>query len=227
MNRIAQTAAFSILIAALVLALHPSRPVRASDEVTWRLQVAPIVYKNCTSCHHAGGSGPFPLISYADAKRWASVMQQVTATRYMPPWLPDPAHGEFQGDRRLSDADIATLRRWAEQGAPEGDGPAPTPPTYSGDWELGPPDLVLEMSSPLEVPAGGQDLFMNFALPAGLTTTKWIPRHADQARLPATRPPRQRHPRSHRLAASRQPRHLARRCPRHGHPRRLRRILRP
>ncbi len=163
-----------LFTAALILTLRPAHTVRASDEVTWRLQVAPIVYKNCTSCHHAGGSGPFPLTSYADAKRWASLMQQVTATRYMPPWLPDPAHGEFQGNRRMSDSDIATLRRWAQQGAPEGDGPAPTPPTYSADWELGPPDLILEMSSPLEVPAGGQDLFMNFALPAAVNSTKWV-----------------------------------------------------
>ncbi len=30
------------------------------------------------------------------------------------------------------------------------------------------------MSSPLEVPASGQDLFINFVLPAGVTSTRWV-----------------------------------------------------
>jgi Flp pilus assembly protein TadD len=113
-------------------------------------------------------------MSYQDARRRADLMQTVTASRYMPPWLPEPGHGDFLGDRRMSDEDIATIRRWVEQGMKEGDDAIPTPPVYSGDWELGPPDLVLEMTSPLEVPASGQDLFMNFALPAGVTSTKWV-----------------------------------------------------
>jgi hypothetical protein len=179
MNReAAQSVAGCALIAALPLliaiALRPSLSVRASDEVTWRQQVAPIVYKNCTSCHHAGGSGPFSLTSYQDAKRWSSVMESVTASRYMPPWLPEPGHGEFLGDRHMSVADITTIRRWVQQGMKEGDGPEPIAPTYSADWELGPPDLILEMTSPLQIPATGQDLFMNFALPAEVTSTRWI-----------------------------------------------------
>jgi Flp pilus assembly protein TadD/mono/diheme cytochrome c family protein len=173
-----QTVAAYAFIAALPMliasALRPSLSVQASDVVTWRQQVAPIVFKNCTSCHHAGGSGPFSLTSYQEAKRWSSVMQTVTASRYMPPWLPAPGHDEFVGDRRMSEADIATIRRWVQQGMKEGDGADPAPPTYSSDWELGPPDLILEMTSPLQVPASGQDLFMNFALPTEITSTRWI-----------------------------------------------------
>ncbi len=157
-----------------MVAMRPRLTVSAADQVTWNRQVAPIVFRNCTVCHHTGGSGPFPLTSYTEAKRWASLLRTATETRYMPPWLPEPGHGNFSGSRRLRDDDIAIIGRWIDQGVKEGEGAAPAPPVYNTEWELGPPDLVLQMVSPLEVPAGGQDLFMNFALPAGLTSTKWI-----------------------------------------------------
>src|SRR5260370_42239939 len=34
--------------------------------------------------------------------------------------------------------------------------------------------MVLEMASPMEVPAGGGDLFENFVLPVRLKETKWV-----------------------------------------------------
>lgn len=46
-------------------------PVRAEGKaVTWRGQVAPVVFRSCTGCHHAGGSGPFDLTTYGSARRW-------------------------------------------------------------------------------------------------------------------------------------------------------------
>ena len=145
----------------------------ATTPVTWQ-QIAPLVYKNCTSCHHAGGSGPFALMTYQDAKRWGSLMKTVTASRYMPPWLPEPGHGSFEGERRLTDEDISLVKAWVEAGMPEGDGGVPEPPRYGSDWALGPPDLVLEMAAPMEVPAGGTDLFENFILPVSLKGTRWV-----------------------------------------------------
>jgi Flp pilus assembly protein TadD/mono/diheme cytochrome c family protein len=154
---------------------HGAGVVRASEaQVTWRRQIAPIVYKNCTSCHHAGGSGPFSLMTYADAKRWGSVMTTVTANRYMPPWLPEPGYGAFADERRLTDEQIALVSAWLADGMPEGDGDVPTAPVYSTDWTMGPPDLVLEMNTTMQVPASGTDLFENFVLPNPLKTTKWV-----------------------------------------------------
>ena len=146
----------------------------ARRQVTWRRQIAPVVYKNCTSCHHDGGSGPFALMTYQDAKRWGGVMKSVTESRYMPPWLPDPSYGDFAGDRRLTENDIALVKAWVEDGMPEGDGRPPTAPVYGSDWELGVPDMVLEMASPIEVPASGTDLFENVVFPEALKETKWV-----------------------------------------------------
>ncbi len=162
--------------AALIPAAMPKPTVQATEApITWSRHIAPILYANCTTCHHAGGSGPFALTSYADAKRWGSLLADVTRSRYMPPWLPAPGHGEFLDARRLPDEQIARIQKWVAAGMPQGDpAEAPKPPVYSSDWQLGPPDLVLEVDSPTEVPASGTDLFRNFVLPVPITETRWI-----------------------------------------------------
>jgi len=165
----------------LVLACAVQRSMRtvhaaskgASTDVTWR-QVAPIVYANCTSCHHEGGSGPFPLMTYEQVKRRGGLVETAMTSRYMPPWLLAPGPVHFAGDRRLSERDVAVIRAWVHAGMPEGDGPVPEPPVYKSEWQLGTPDLVLEMPQAMEVPASGTDLFENFALPLPIDGTKWV-----------------------------------------------------
>jgi Flp pilus assembly protein TadD/mono/diheme cytochrome c family protein len=158
------------------LILLPHTRVRAAPApVTFNRQVAPILYNHCSSCHHPGGSGPFSLLSYADAKRWGTTIQTVTQTRYMPPWLPEPGFGTFADSRRLSDEDLGLIKTWVEAGMPEGESTeAPKPPVFSKDWQLGPPDLILKVESPMHVPASGTDLFRNFVLPVPITQTKYI-----------------------------------------------------
>src|ERR1700761_4358075 len=159
----------------LLLFLRAASVSSQAAEPTWSHDIAPLVYAHCTACHHAGGAGPFPLISYEDAKRWSGLMQTVTTSRYMPPWLPEPGYGDFADNRRLSDQQIALIKEWVGRGAPQGDpSKAPAPPPYTSEWQLGPPDLVLEVSSPTEIPPQGTDVFVNLVLPANLKTTKWI-----------------------------------------------------
>jgi hypothetical protein len=93
---------------------------------------------------------------YEDAKRWGGLMKTVTESRYMPPWLPEPGYGAFAGERRLTEEDIALVKAWVEAGMPEGDGSPPTAPLYGSDWELGTPDMVLEMASPMQRLSSGQ-----------------------------------------------------------------------
>src|SRR5581483_11292111 len=100
----------------------------------------------------AGQVAPFPLLAYADAAKRAALIGKVTASRYMPPWQPEPGYGHFQGERRLTGAEIATLRNWSETGAPQGD-PAdlPAPPRFPEGWQLGKPDLTVRMPKPYSV----------------------------------------------------------------------------
>jgi tetratricopeptide (TPR) repeat protein/mono/diheme cytochrome c family protein len=166
-------ARLSLALTSLALSLPT---VHAQEQApTWH-EIAPILYKNCTSCHHPNGSGPFPLTTYQDAKRRANLLLTATESRYMPPWLPAPAPASvpLAGSRRLSSADIALIRAWVHAGMPEGAISAPPPPTYPSEWQLGPPDLILEMPTALAVPASGTDLFENAILPVPITATHWV-----------------------------------------------------
>ncbi len=93
----------------------------------------------------------------------------------MPPWLPEPGYGDFADARRLSDADLALIKRWVDSGMPKGDLViASAPPTYSPTWTLGKPDLVLKFEMPYTLTAGGEDVFRNFILPYPLKETHYI-----------------------------------------------------
>jgi hypothetical protein len=53
-----------------------------------------------------------------------------------------------------------------EQGAPEGAAAdAPPIPQREEGWELGKPDLVIQMSEPYPLPADGPDVYRNFVIP--------------------------------------------------------------
>jgi len=147
----------------------------AQPAVTWSGQIAPLVYKNCTTCHHPGGGGPFSLLTYHDAQRWGAQMVTVTQSHFMPPWLPEHGFGDFADERRLSTGEIAELAQWVKAGMPEGDPAiAPPAPKYSETWQYGKPDLVLAVERPFHLPASGTDVFRNFVLPYPLKQTHYI-----------------------------------------------------
>lgn len=137
---------------------------------TFAEHVAPIIYTHCTACHRQGGSAPFTLGSYDDVRDHATLVAELTGDGTMPPWLPEPGHGEFRGARVLSSIERQTIARWVEQGTPQGDTTKlPKPPTFDGGWTLGTPDLVLETGAPFVLPADGRDVYRNFviAVPPG------------------------------------------------------------
>ncbi len=148
---------------------------RQTRPVTFTRDVAPILNANCVGCHRPDGIGPFSLTTYADARSRAARIAAVTAERRMPPWKPVPGHGRFRNERRLSDAEVALLSRWAATGAAEGD-PAglPAAPGPAGDWQLGAPDLVVAMPAPFSLPSGGADVYRNFVLPVELDARRWV-----------------------------------------------------
>ena len=161
---------------AFLAAVLAHRPIRAAESpVTWSRQIAPIVYRNCATCHHPGGGGPFSLLSYQDARRRAPQILDVTQSRYMPPWLPEPGYGDFADQRRLSNEDLALIRKWVESGTPEGNpAEAPPAPHYDATWQMGKPDLILSVERPYTLAASGTDVFRNFILPYPLAQTHYI-----------------------------------------------------
>lgn len=133
---------------------------------TYARDVAPLLRKNCQECHRPGQIGPFPLLTYEQARKRADDLASVAEDRRMPPWKAVAGFGPaFRHDRALSDADVATLVAWAAAGAPEGD-PADLPPPaeFADGWALGTPDLVVEIPVEFEVPAAGDDNYRCFVI---------------------------------------------------------------
>jgi len=146
-----------------------------AETVTFSEHIAPILYQHCASCHRPGGAGPFSLLLYNDARKRAAQLAEVTQRRYMPPWLPEPGHGDFANSPRLTSEQIRLISEWANGGMPEGDSAKlPSPPHFNEGWQLGPPDLVINMRQPYNMPASGTDVFRNFVLPVDLKETKYI-----------------------------------------------------
>jgi len=175
----------TILAAALIAAgaLQPSaqslsRPIsKGEDGPTFATDVAPIVYSHCSSCHRPGQAAPFSLLSYEDVKRRGTLIVAATGRRYMPPWhaTPSPNFPEFRDDRRLTDADIATLKTWVDAGMPAGDlSRAPKPPVFPEGWALGPPDIEVSYPEAIDVPADGPDLYRTITLPLDRPDDAWV-----------------------------------------------------
>ena len=142
---------------------------------TFNRDIAPILFKNCSSCHHPGEVAPFSLLTYADAHKHSTEMADLTLNRQMPPWKPEHGFGEFLGERRLAAGDIATIQNWVKTGRPEGD-PAdlPAPPKYVEGWMLGEPDLVLKVPKAYTLRADGPDVMRSFVIPLDLPEDKYV-----------------------------------------------------
>jgi hypothetical protein len=159
-----------ILVAVTASAAEPL-PAR----VTFTEHVAPILFAKCAVCHRPGEIAPFPLLTYADAKKRAKQLAEITTERTMPPWHADRDNPPFHNDRSLDERQIALLAEWHRTGAAEGD-PAKLPPApkFAPGWAMGVPDVELKMPEAYEIPAEGRDTYRNFVLPLNFTEDKWI-----------------------------------------------------
>jgi hypothetical protein len=163
----------AIVLGAVVVCGFSPAGVRA--EVTFNKDVAPILFKNCASCHRPGEIGPFSLLTYKDAAKRAKFLAEVTASRQMPPWKAEPGYASFLDERKLGDADLKTIAEWAKAGAPEGDPKdLPPAPKFADGWQLGEPDLILKMTKPYTVPASGRDVIRSFVVPTGVPEDRTV-----------------------------------------------------
>lgn len=118
----------------------------ASPEPDWVHDVQPIIARRCGSCHRTDGAGPFPLGSHREvASRGGFIVDLVDSGR-MPPWLPEGAG--WRDDRRLTEGEKTTLRRWVASGAileRETVGGSPATPTVAASNETDSIVLASEM----------------------------------------------------------------------------------
>jgi hypothetical protein len=166
------------MIRGFLCAAFVALPAMASAQthnVTFHEDVLPVLQQRCQGCHRPGEAAPFSMLTYKDARPYAAAMKRAVVSRKMPPWHADPSVGHFGNDRRLSDAEIETISRWADAGAPEGDpAKAPRPLAFLDGWNIGQPDKILEMPEPFPVPANGTIDYQWIVMPTGLEKDTWI-----------------------------------------------------
>src|SRR5947209_7599625 len=85
----------------------PASPAVANRPPTFYADVLPILQDHCQQCHRLGEIAPMPLLTYAQAKKFAPKIAHMTASKMMPPWFADPRFGHFANDVSLTDAQIA------------------------------------------------------------------------------------------------------------------------
>jgi copper type II ascorbate-dependent monooxygenase-like protein len=114
---------------------------------TYYQNVKPILDSRCAGCHFSGGIAPFPLQTYAQARRNRAAIAHAVGMRHMPPWFADSRVRAYKYDPTLSAAQIKTLRRWAATGGARGNAarpgralPSVTPPSSRADVRLSMPE---------------------------------------------------------------------------------------
>src|SRR5262245_27490673 len=164
-------------IAALVIASAFAivRPLGgAAPGATFTRDVAPILHRTCVSRHRAGEVAPMALLTYQDARPWARSIKEKVTSRQMPPWFADPNVGAFSNDPRLTAAEIETIARWVDAGAPQGDPKQmPALPVFTEGWQLGEPDQIIELPE-VQIPATGADYFPTPNIALDLKEDRWV-----------------------------------------------------
>ncbi len=155
----------------------PTTP--SASSVTFTKDVAPILQNHCVVCHRPGEVAPMPLRTYDEVRPWARSMKRRVESREMPPWFIDRSIGihEYENDPSLTDAEITTISKWVDAGAPQGnpaDMPVQAKFASPSEWTLGKPDLVVVQEKEFVIPAEGADQFVSFEVPSGLTEDRWI-----------------------------------------------------
>src|SRR5262252_4265417 len=165
------------LVAVIVSAAVVRTAPPAAGNPTFEKDILPIVQKACQDCHRPGQMAPFSLLTYEDARPWARSIKDKVVSRYMPPWHLDRTIGEYSPDPSLSDAEVETIARWVDTGAPRGemkDAPKPRVFPDADSWQFGEePDLIVT-SPPITVPATGPDLYPEPEAPTGMTEDRYV-----------------------------------------------------
>lgn len=157
----------------LVFALCAAAPLGAA-EVTYTRDVAPILFKHCTGCHHDKDIAPMSLMSYKETRPWAAAIREAVLGKRMPPWKADPHYGKWANDFSLKPAEIQTIKAWVDGGKLEGDPKVmPAAPVYAEGWKAGKPDLVVPIE-PYTLKGKGADENLSFTVDPHFTEDKWI-----------------------------------------------------
>ena len=161
------------------LELAPADKSTATTGITYHNRIARILQNNCQACHREGGVAPFTLGSYEEVAAQSGSIRRAVEQGIMPPWFAAaPAKGQvspFANDCSLAETDKTDLLTWLNGGKPVGDPQeAPVPRVFASDWQIGQPDHIVQLPSPLAVRASGTMPYQNVIVETGLTGDKYV-----------------------------------------------------
>jgi hypothetical protein len=164
-----------VVMAVLILSESAWCQSASGTAPTFSKDVMPILESHCQTCHRPGEIAPMSLMTFEDVRPWARAIRERVIKRTMPPWHADPSFGEFSNDRRLTEAEIQTIVRWVDAGAPQGNPrDLPSPRSFVDGWNIGKPDVVLAMNEEYKVTASGSDEYIYFAIPTNFTEDRYV-----------------------------------------------------
>lgn len=167
--------ALAIAFFVVVATEHSEAHTPVTSKYDYNRDVFPLLRDHCASCHVPDGPAPMSLMTYSAAMPWAqSIRDELTAGR-MPPWPVDPTSPPIKGGYPISSRDIDVMVVWASGGAPESYTDAkPLEVAFHPKWQLGPPDLKMQMDVAHTVAPSAIEEVCEFLLPTHLTDTRWI-----------------------------------------------------
>jgi hypothetical protein len=146
-----------------------------SAPATFHKDVEPLLQAHCQTCHRPGEIGPMSLLTYQDTRKWAKAIRAAVLSRKMPPWFADSSVQHYGNDMSLSAAELETIKSWVDAGAPEGDAAeAPAPRQFLEGWNIGKPDVIVEMPEAYQIPATGTVEYTYIILPTNFKQDTWV-----------------------------------------------------
>ncbi|NOT27812.1 MAG: hypothetical protein HOP16_17130 [Acidobacteria bacterium] len=171
----------TLAVSSAVLSAGGETP--SAGDVTFTKHVAPILQKHCQECHRPSTFAPMSLLTYEQARPWARAMKAKVVARQMPPWFIDKTVGiqDYVSDRSLTEAEIETIAKWADSGAPQGN-PADMPPPRvfknNQQWDFGQfgdePDMIVSLPKDYMMPPTGPDRWPEIMVDPKLTEDRYL-----------------------------------------------------
>ncbi len=144
----------------------------SSGAQTWNQDIAPIFFEHCGKCHHEGGIAPSSLLTYNDALSQPYAILGVIEEGTMPPWPANENYTHFVDENVLTEDEKTAITNWINNGFPEGDGEAPTAPSYNDGFQIASPDEIVEI--PDYTVTSSEDVYRSFLIP---TTSGGVTRY--------------------------------------------------
>ncbi len=117
------------------------------------------------------------LLTYRDARPWASAIKEAVALKKMPPWFADPHYGKWSNDRARTRQGRHRYHptlgrvRGRRKGNPKD---APIPVKFVDGWNISKPDMILEMPMDYHVQAKGTIAYQYILIRGNFTEDKWV-----------------------------------------------------